>query len=229
MPIKIVSWNIWINNHFSEVKEFLKNSNADIIGLQEVRKDDPSRETVTYLKSLGYQSVFAPITEIWGGIVWEYGPAIFSKHKIVSSKKYFLSEKNNRVAIRADIKINNKILHVFNTHLVHTHQRDSFVQLQQVKELLKQIPLHTSVLLGDFNATPDCKTIQKVKSLLLDADLNNQPTWSMYPEGCSICNPQKVDVRLDYIFTTKDIKTLFYHVENSKGSDHLPIAAGIEL
>ena len=64
---------------------------------------------------------------------------------------------------------------------------------------------------------------------MLDTDLNNQPTWSMYPEGCSICNPQKVDVRLDYIFTTKDIKTLFYHVENSKGSDHLPIAAGIEL
>lgn len=67
MLVKILSWNIWIDSHLEQVKEFLKNSNADIIGLQEVREDDPSRETIKYLNSLGYQHVFAPIAKTWGG------------------------------------------------------------------------------------------------------------------------------------------------------------------
>ena len=83
--------------------------------------------------------------------------------------------------------------------------------------------------MGDFNATSDSKTILKVKESFIDVDSNNEPTWSVYPEGCVTCNPQKIDIRLDYIFTTKDIKTHSYRVEDSKGSDHLPISVMAEL
>ncbi|HEX8965089.1 MAG TPA: endonuclease/exonuclease/phosphatase family protein [Patescibacteria group bacterium] len=229
MKIKILSWNIWIECDFKQIKRFLKTSNANIIALQEVNENDSVRETIKFLDSLGYQYVFAPIAEEWEGKMWNYGPAIFTKYKIISSKKYILSEENKRIAIQADIKISNKILHVFNTHLVHTHQQYSIVQMQQVEELLRHIPHERSVLMGDFNAIPESRTMQKVKTILLDADPNNEPTWSVYSQGCRICNPQKIDVRLDYIFTTKDIKTYSYKVENSKGSDHLPISVEIEV
>jgi endonuclease/exonuclease/phosphatase family metal-dependent hydrolase len=229
MQMKILSWNIWIDSHFEQIKEFLKNSHADIIGLQEVREDDPSRETIKYLNSLGYKGIFAPVAKTWGGKIWNDGPAVFTKYEIISTKKYILSEEDSRAAAQADIKIGDKIIHVFSTHLTHTHQQDSATQLHQVEELLNQIPPENSVLMGDFNAIPESQTIQKMKETLIDTDLSNHPTWSVYPEGCITCNPQKIDIRLDYIFTTKDIKTHSYKVEESKGSDHLPISAIAEL
>jgi len=229
MKVKILSWNIWIDSYFDQIKEFLRNSQADVIGLQEVREDDPSRETIKYLNSLGYKHVFAPTEKDWGEEVWSDGPAVFTTYEIASSKKYILSEEGMHAAAQADIKIGDKILHVFSTHLTHTHQKDSVAQLQQAEELMKHIPSEMSVLMGDFNATPESITIQRVKTQLVDTDSKDQPTWSVYPQGCITCNPQEIDIRLDYIFTTKDIKTHSYKVENSKGSDHLPISVIVEL
>lgn len=229
MQVKILCWNIWIDSHFDQIKEFLRNSHADIIGLQEVREDDQSRETIKYLNSLGYKQVFVPTEKDWGEEVWSDGPAVFTSYEIASSNKYVLSEDGMYVAAEADIKIGDNILHVFCTHLTHTHQKNSATQLRQVEKLLKHIPSGMSVLMGDFNATPKSSTIQKVKTQLLDTDSEDLPTWSVYPQGCNICNPQEIDIRLDYIFTTKDIKTHSYKVEESKGSDHLPISVIIEL
>lgn len=229
MHIKILSWNIWVDGYFDKITDFLKNSEADIIGLQEVNKDDPSKGTIRYMASLGYVYVFAPTKKNWREKFPSDGPAVFTTHEIVFSKKYILSEDGMYTAVQADIKIGDKILHVFSTHLTHTHQKDSITQLQQVEELLKHIPSRKSVLMGDFNATPESITIQKVKSQLVDTDSKNQPTWSVYPQGCTTCNPQEIDIRLDYLFTTKDLKTHSYKVEDSKGSDHLPISIIVEL
>lgn len=230
MQAKILSWNIWVDNHFDQIKNFLEQSDADIIGLQEVRDDDPSRDTVKFLEKLGFNYVFTPLTKNWDGKNWSFGPAIFTKHQIVSRNKFMLTEKeDSRVLVQADIKINNRIVHVFCTHLTHTHQKNSDLQLRQAEELLTHIPDKNSILMGDFNAIPDSKTITEVKEVLFNADVHNQPTWSVYPEGCPTCNPQKIDIRLDYIFTTNDIKTDSYKVENSKGSDHLPISVIAEL
>ncbi len=229
MIVKILSWNVWIDSHFEHIKDFLDKSDADVIGLQEVREDDPSRETIKFLKELGFNHTFAPIAKTWGGKVWNDGPAIFTKHEIISTNKFVLSKEDSRVAVQADIKVEDKLIHVFNTHLTHTHQKDSDIQVGQAEELLKHIPSEVSILMGDFNAIPDSKTILKVKQSLIDTDPSDRPTWSVYPEGCITCNPQKIDIRLDYIFTTKDIKTHSYKVEGSKGSDHLPISVIAEL
>jgi endonuclease/exonuclease/phosphatase family metal-dependent hydrolase len=229
MQIKILSWNIWIDSYFDQIKEFLKNSQADVIGLQEVREDNPSRETIKYSNSLGYKHVFTPTEKDWGEEVWSDGPTVFTTYEIASSKKHVLSEDGMHVAVQADIKINDKILHVFSTHLTHTHQKDSVTQLQQVEELLKHIPSEKSVLMGDFNATPESSTVKKVKTKLVNTGLGNQPTWSVYPQGCGVCKPQKIGIRLDYIFTTIDMKTHSYKTEESKGSDHLPISVIVEL
>lgn len=82
---------------------------------------------------------------------------------------------------------------------------------------------------GDFNAISESKTIKIMKKKLVDSDPSSKPTWSMYPEGCIVCNPQKVDIRLDYIFVSKDISVKSFRVGKSKGSDHLPISAVIEI
>jgi len=211
------------------VLNFLKASDVDVIGLQEVVADDPQRDVINFLAKLGYQHVFAPVRKDWGHRVISDGPAVFTKYKIQNSETYILSKKDNRAAARADILVGGEPLSVFSTHLVHTHQQPSNVQEEQGLNLIKNIPNKRSIVMGDFNATPESAVIKNMKNALFDSGPKSQPTWSVYPNGCQVCKPQKIDTKLDYIFTTKDIKTSDFKVESSKASDHLPISVMVEI
>ncbi|MBU6323341.1 endonuclease/exonuclease/phosphatase family protein [Patescibacteria group bacterium] len=228
MELKILSWNIWIDGHFEDIKAFLASADADIIGLQEVKDDDPERDVIGFLSGLGYAHVFAPAKKSWGGHVYRDGPAVFSRLPVLKSETHLLSERDERAAARADIQAGKRVLHVFSTHLVHTHQKESEVQAAQAEKLLSLLPAADTILMGDFNATPESGTIRRMKETLTDADAQDLPTWSVYPEGCSTCLPQRVDTKLDYIFTTPDLKTRSFRVEESKGSDHLPVSVMVE-
>ena len=229
MSLKILSWNIWINGYFDQVADFLKKSEADIIGLQEVVDNDPNRDIISFLKRLGYENVFDSVEHSWGGKVYRDGPAIFSKHKIIRSETHILSQNDKRAAVQADIIVGDKTLQVFSTHLIHTHQKGSEEQDLQVSNLIKKLPTEYTILMGDFNATPESSVIKSMQKVLVNSDPSSTPTWSAYPEGCRICNPQKLDTCLDYIFTSKDLKISSFKVEESKASDHLPISVLIEV
>ena len=227
--LKILSWNIWISGYFDQVTDFLEKSEADIIGLQEVVNNDPKRDIINFLKKLGYENAFGSVEHSWGGKVYSDGPAVFSKYKIINSETYVLSQKDKRAAIKTDIVVGDKTLHVFSTHLIHTHQKGSEEQDIQVSTLIKKLPLERTVLMGDFNATPGSSVIKSMNKVLVNSNPSSTPTWSVYPEGCRICNPQKLDTCLDYIFTSIDLKTSSFKVEESKASDHLPISVVIEI
>ena len=168
MQVKILSWNIWIDGDAKQVIEFIRKADADVIGLQEVKDDDLDRDVIGSLARLGYQYVFAPVKKTWGDKTYNDGPAIFSKYLIKQSKTHILSDTNIRAAIQAEIQIGDKTLHAFGTHLIHTHQQPSDVQDSQVESLLKILPKTTTVVMGDFNATPESKAIQKMKQVLRD-------------------------------------------------------------
>lgn len=228
MILKILSWNIWIDGYFDQISDFLKKSDADIIGLQEVKENDPERDVIGYLSSLGYKHVFAP-RQIHKRTGVHFGPAVFSKYKIESSRVHSLSKKEDRVAVQVNIRVDNQILHVFSMHLSHTHQQESEIQIEQGLNLIKLLPNKNTIVMGDFNATPESLTIKNMQKVLVDTDPSSLPTWSVYPEGCHSCKPQGLSFRLDYIFTSKDISIKSFGVGDSKGSDHLPITALIEI
>src|SRR3989344_5755469 len=228
MRLKVLSWNIWINGHFDQITDFLAKADADIIGLQEVEADAPERDVIGFLTKLGYEHVFAPVPKTGKRDVND-GPALFSRHGLLNAKTHSLSKTGRRSAVSADIKIGGETLHVFNTHLLHTHQKYSEVQMEQIEKLLQLLPDKNTVVMGDFNATPESEAIRNMRAALLDSDPTSAPTWSVYPEGCDVCNPQAVDIRLDYMFTTPDLKALSSRVEDSNASDHLPVSAEIEV
>lgn len=228
MQLKILSWNIWYDGYFDEISKFLEFFDADIIGLQEVVLDDPTRDIINFLKKLGYYYVFAPVHKIKKNGK-TMGNAVFSKYPIIKDKNHVLSETDKRIALQADIKIGENALHFFSTHLLHTHQKSSETQELQIKNLIKILPENNTVVVGDFNATPESIAIKTIGKILKNTDLNLTPTWSVYQEGCRICNPKKVDTRLDYIFISSDIKINSSEVYQSKGSDHLPISTTIEI
>lgn len=231
MFLKIFSWNIWYHGNMEKVNNFLEKSGADIIGLQEVMQLDKTIQLSKRLKTeLNYKYVYAPVFQIQkNGQTIDVGNAIFSKYPIVSNKIHNLSKTDNRVAIETNIQISDKILHVFNTHLLHTHQQVSKTQDLQAENLIKVLKAKTTILMGDFNALPKSNTIRKISSVLKNADPDLRPTWSVYPEGCEDCTPQRVIYKLDNIFTSRDLRAYSYQVEKSEASDHLPISAVIEI
>jgi len=228
MRLKILSWNIWISGNFEQITDFLEKADADIIGLQEVEADAPERDVIGFLTKLGYAHVFAPVPKTGKRKVND-GPALFSRHGLLNEKTHSLSNTSNRSAVSADIQVGERIVHAFSTHLLHTHQAYTDVQGEQVENLLKILPKQKTILMGDFNAGADSAYIKRMRSVLQDTDPSGTPTWSMYPEGCDVCNPQSVDIRLDYMFTTPDLTVLSSRVEDSNASDHLPISAEIEV
>lgn len=230
MKLKVLSWNIWIDGFLEKWEEFLRVADADIIGLQEVKDDDSNRDIIGALVKFGYNYTFARTERVWDGKTYRHGPAIFSKFPIVKSEKIQLETGNGgRAAAYAEININGILLHVFSIHLIHTHQQPSERQEAQTNKLIATLPANHVIVMGDFNATPKSASIQAVKKVLVDTDASLEPTWSMYPEGCVKCNPQKVGTRLDYIFVSKDLPTHSFEVGKSDGSDHLPISVAVEL
>jgi len=64
MTLKILSWNIWYDGDFEKISKFLSEFNADIVGLGEVVPDDPTRDTIDFMRKLGYQHILAPVLTI---------------------------------------------------------------------------------------------------------------------------------------------------------------------
>ena len=230
MELKILSWNIWVDGFLKKWKDFLQTADADIIGLQEVKDDDPERNIIDVLAELGYKHTFARTEQMRNGKTYKHGPAIFSKFPIIHSEKIQLDQGDDeRAAAYAKIDVSGTILHVFSTHLIHTHQQPSEKQEAQTKKLIEKLPTNHVIVMGDFNATPVSAAIQAMKEVLVDTDPSLLPTWSVYPEGCIKCNPHAIDTKLDYIFISKDQKINSFAVGKSDASDHLPISVRVEV
>jgi endonuclease/exonuclease/phosphatase family metal-dependent hydrolase len=240
MKLKILSWNIWCGVHLEKVIQFLQKADADIIALQEVCIDERGNIGEIIAKKLKYKYTSAitmdiPVKYILGynkndKRIIKFGTAILSKHKIINSKIYNLYQNPDRTAIQADIKINNKILHTFSIHLTHSHQKPSKLQEKQIDNLINILPEKDVVVMGDFNNSEQSQALKKISKILKNTEDKKQtPTWSMYKEGCTICLVDKIKHKLDYIFTSKELKTKSFKVYKTKASDHLPISCIMEI
>jgi len=242
MKIKVISWNIWGGKYLDQVISFLKEADVDIIALQEVIEDDDGGNTaLTISKVLGYECVFnlgTSMSSKWSGPerspekIINFGNAVISRHKIISSTNHHLSDK--RIAVRADIQIGTSVLHAYSIHLKHQHvekpdPQSGLRQKEQINTLLKVLPLEKTVVMGDFNSQQGSYPILAMNKSFVDSEKGvPTPTWMVYKEGCSIC-PPKVEYKFDYIFTSKEIKVVSFNVSDSKASDHLPVSAVIEI
>jgi len=239
MQIKLLSWNIWQGNHFSEIADFLKTQNPHVIGLQEVVERDGTNTAVKLADILGYQCTYYRAIDK-NGFGVPQGNAILSSFPIIESKCHFLSDSNlyketaetePRIAVEANIQVKDETLTVFSVHLAYSHMfKESTMRDLQVDNLIKLLPMSKTILLGDFNSHPDSLYMKKLNQVLSNTDDDlTSPTWTIYPFDYQGFKEIELRHRLDYIFTSKDIKVESFKVETSKGSDHLPISAVIEV
>jgi len=203
-----------------EIASTIAQADPDIIGLQEAdagRVPSLSVDQVMWLsRRLNMYSAYGPS---WGST---YGVAVLSKYPISRQKVYLLaSAEQQRSCLETRIDVGEQSLTFFSVHLGLNRQERE----RQLDELL----LYTAeaeapkVLVGDFNAHPDSHEIGRVVEQFQDS-------FAAAGSGLGYTSPADAPQEtIDYIFVSPDITVLSAEVITSLASDHLPVAARVEL
>jgi endonuclease/exonuclease/phosphatase family metal-dependent hydrolase len=178
-PLKIVTFNLhgweldWPARQTMIVEELSK-IQPDVVGLQEVLETpgrngvDNSAKTLAKRLSIAtgynYHYVFVQTHFAWGR--YDEGIAILTRHLILDSDVRFLPATIfQRKALWARILTPEGIIHFVTTHLDHLPQDEPNreAQVNAIKKFVEEknsLQHATTVVCGDFNATPAAPSIQ---------------------------------------------------------------------
>jgi endonuclease/exonuclease/phosphatase family metal-dependent hydrolase len=229
-PVTVMTYNL--NNGFNsngklnidEMAEVIEDSRPDIVAIQEVSRGSLVDGRVDMLAWLSYRLhmpyVFGPTADhFWGN-------AILSRYPIVAYSRENLPPPDlliQRGFILALIDLGN-----FQQIKVITTQFDPLKGDTDIRQLQAQTiidfrgELDSAVILGDFGAQPqDPEIFMLYQARLEDAALRWNDT-NTFPAD----NPQE---RIDYIWTSPDLRAIDGGVPSSIASDHLPVVAVIYM
>ncbi len=95
-------------------------------------------------------------------------------------------------------------------------------QINAVNTVLGSLESEKCVLMGDFNVTPESSILDPIRAVLKDTqDFMDGQEFTFRSDDPT--------VKIDYIFTTKDVKITSVKVAPDVVSDHFPIIAEILL
>jgi exonuclease III len=232
---KILTFNNKVNEYGKEnVEDYVNSFNADFVFLQEAGYDKLGNPI---LKNMN-ESFHSPII------------SFYSKYKI--KEKGDLHLKGNGDAIYADVEIKGKTIRFINVYLEPFQLHKAMVkptsdvkenekkakdlvkrfipifkihqeQVDILKEFVQKSP-YPVVLAGDFNSVPNSHEYYTISSVLKDAFVESGKGFS------TSFHDYKFPIRIDYIFSSENIKAKSYRVDRSKKlSDHYPVIAEFKI
>lgn len=235
MSVTLMSFNIehCFNENtqqidFDAYADEIRRYDADIIGLNEVRDEGESEEYEAQAKvlaeKLGYYYYFAKATYIEG--VNPYGNAILSRFPIISAETILVPDPEEpayagyyetRCLLKAKIDVFGG-MEVFVIHwgLNPDEQANAF------NTIVENVGDKRCVLMGDFNITPDDPLLIPINERLFD-------TAKVFEEERLSFPSDKPVIKIDYIFTSHDIKVLKADIPADVLSDHRPYIAIISM
>lgn len=212
----------------------IEQGQVDVAGLQEVDRNFSSRsrflDQAKWLsKRLGMHMAYGPnlIDRGAGGVrpKREYGNAILSRYPIVSFRNHDLSavevhpeEFEPRGMLEAVIDVEGVHFSFYNTHLSLIDE-DVDRSLTEIIAITTDNPL-PQVLVGDFNAAPSTKHIQRFSKHFYNA-FGSGPYPDTYKKQGD--HGQKID----YIFHDAHFEAVEARTIEIDASDHVPIVAKI--
>lgn len=270
--IRALTLNLWGEQGPHErrmqlVEQHIRRLGPDVIALQEVRQipDKLPNTAETLARALGMNHTFAAATE-WGG--GQEGLAILSRFPIAQQAHAELphaTPDERRVLLWATLVTEKGPIVAATTHLnyrmSHGTQRED--QIEATDRLLREAltaaapPPLTSLLMGDFNATPDSDEIrfllglhslkgrrtyyQDAFTVHSDRGRDAGYTWSRRNPYVQRLRFLPTDRRIDYIFVgqaSRDGRGLVHHCRvvldegDSDGvfpSDHFGLLAEVQI
>lgn len=210
--------------NLERTSRLLSQIDADLICLQEVDMfripTHLVRQADRLALNLGMQWIYGPVRSYPVG---SYGNAILSRYQVKEIANHLLPDPvDPRRCLQAEINLGGKPLALFITHL----GLKQAVRLEQIQEIILPLVLSVpgpAILAGDLNATVNRPETNLLAEYLNDTFSQNSGTLiNTFPS----INPA---ARIDYIFTNQQCLADNYYIIDSTASDHLPIAAEIEI
>lgn len=232
--------------------KFLSTCGADIVCLQEYYQDERSRvfDIGSRLKNTyPHKYVSESYSNKYGQ---RFGLAIYSKYKLRDKGTITFSKNTKNHAIYADVVWEGRAVRIYNIHLQsmaidERHITEAEWSRESGKNILKVLSkykrgmndraLQSEILLRHLE--------ESGKSALVCGDINDLPLSYTYrnlrkslknaheERGMGLgetYNGKLRGLRIDHIFSTKDIDIVGYKVkEDIRYSDHLPIEAKVKM
>jgi len=236
MSLKIMSFNtqhclnyITRKIDLSRMADVIRESGADIIGLNEMRGEGEQSEytaqTEALAEALGFYCYFAKAIDVNGNN--PYGNGILSRYPILSAETVKIPDPmprkysgyyESRCVLKARVDTPSGEITVLVTHFgLNPDEAENAVDT-----VLDNAERERCVLMGDFNLTPDSTLLNPIRDAFFDTSELFGRVLLSFPSD----NP---DRKIDYIFTSRDIKVTAADIPNIVASDHRPHTADIEL
>ena len=264
--IQVMSYNVrlfdlyhWSHNKETRNKIFaqLKKASADILCLQEFYSSDigglNNVDTLTNLLHLKNNAI--GYTETLHGTD-HWGIAIFTSYPIVNKGQIDFHEQTNNSCIFADVKVNEKMIRVYNVHMQSIRfQPEDYAFLKGISEKKEQEELKGTTKILRRLKIAFVKRARQVDLLaehirscpypvIICGDFNDTPTSYTYHQlshklkdafvesGLGIgktYNGTFPSFRIDYILHDPKLLAYNFRVNHKNYSDHYPISCSFKL
>ena len=224
LPVPYSGYLKRTNGNLSQIIDFVREVNPDIIGLLEVDSGSYRAEKSNQAKAIAseieqylvYQSKY-PSDSLAQKVpvVNKQGNAILTSQKIISHRFHYFNEGIKRLVIELELKD-------FSIFLVHLSLkfRHRQYQLQELHRMVKDVNKPVMVA-GDFNVFWGDRELQLFLAAtgLKSANGQGQPS-----------HPSRAPRRqLDYIFHSPEIQITDFCIPQVQLSDHAPLICDFEI
>jgi endonuclease/exonuclease/phosphatase family metal-dependent hydrolase len=224
LPVPYSGYFKRTNGNLSQIIDFVREINPDIIGLLEVdsgsyraEKSNQAEAIASEIKQYHvYQSKY-PSDSLAQKVpvVNKQGNAILTSQKIISHRFHYFNEGIKRLVIELELQD-------FNIFLVHLSLkfRHRHYQLQELHRMIKDLEKPV-IVAGDFNVFWGDQELQLFLAAtgLRSANGEGQPS---HPSR----SPRR---QLDYIFHSPCIEITDFFIPQVKLSDHVPLICDFEI
>ena len=236
VTIRVLTYNIHHGEgldgetDLARIADVIRNTNADLVALQEVdrgvRRTDGVDQPARLGELTGMAAVFEKNADIQGG---DYGNAVLSRYPIeryVNHKLPRMGENEQRGLLEVHVRVNGREVVFFATHV--DHQEDDSERLASVDALrgcVAQFKGKPVIVAGDMNARPDGRVIERMDAFLNNAAIGSEAETLSFPADSP-------DRRIDYVFYTEGtgLRAAGCEViDEPVASDHRPVLATLEL
>ena len=211
---------------FDVMAKTIRDLDADIVGLNEMRDDGSDPEYTAQVSKLAELTgmpyfYFAKAIDTKGG---PYGNGFLSKLPILSAETVAIPDPNPR---RFETHYESRCLLKVNlagdvTVLVTHFGLNADEQENAVATVLDHLVNQRCILMGDFNLRPENPILDPIRERMRDtAEVFASPKWS-FPSD----TPR---FKIDYIFVSRDVEVIEADIPPVVASDHRPHIATVRI
>ena len=230
-----------IERNLKRIADLLRESEADIVALQEVDQDSFWNKRVDCLRFLQERAGF-PHALMGVNTKREhprrhlsYGNAILSKYPVHFSENNPFGEATlgEKGFMYAEIELRNEVLPFINLHLDFRSRRNRIAQIEQLIEYIskKRHPRRNEhpvapIICGDFNS--HSARVGDAVAHLFDY-IRSHGNYGIFPKSAATFPAHLPQRLIDFIFVPEPFKPLHCEVVRTYLSDHRPVMLEFRL